>query len=174
MYFFVKYIFNVVVNGPLGYTILGDTDEYSKTVVECVQKHVMEKLFVPVLGPEVKLSMDNLDQWGDIFASATTQLAEDHYTNVGQLNAAASSIEDIVCLQTKCATFGSLFGGNKMPPAVPAVTISKASATPAGEGDVSDENDRTIGRYMVRHGLFLLRRSGEIDEVKYQSLMAAI
>ncbi len=107
-----------VVNSPLGYAIAGETQDFQPTLLDCVQRHVLDRLFAKAMNTTVALSRDNQEQWYIIFAAVQAELPADYYPSIEALDAAAEQLDlgDRLGAKPKnSATFHSLMGISALP-----------------------------------------------------------
>jgi hypothetical protein len=187
-----------VVNTPLGYAVVGEKNDFQPTLLDCVQKHILDKLFNRAnQSAAAVLSRESVEQWEALFASVTAELPADHYADVKALEKASAQLlltESTSNVEKRGnATYGSLFGlseplseigvsvhasssssGSAWEKSTPADTttssvlngataVSAAYPVITSSPNTNIQND-AIGRYMVTHGVDLLRTSGGLSE----------
>lgn len=175
-----------VTNGPLGYSVVGESKVFSASLLECVQVQVIDKLFSKALGTEITLNRNNVDDWEMIVAGLQVDLPSDHYKDVESLNAATEGL-DLGSAKTgrSNATFGNLLGRKDTRSAPPAAKPAASSFAPsaasaptagagngassAGEGMSAGEKS-IVGHYMVSQGLVLLVQSGQLSEAQAEQI----
>mmetsp|Transcript_19822 Transcript_19822/g.28506 ORF Transcript_19822/g.28506 Transcript_19822/m.28506 type:complete len:494 (+) Transcript_19822:86-1567(+) len=157
-----------VMNGPMGYSIQGDSAEYSSNILDLVQTQILNKLFAPLYTTSVVLPRESVDQWCAIFTQLSVEYPADYYGSVLELNEATKELERSEGLLSKPnASFSSLF--DRASPALPSLSASASNHTmmPMTMGSIESNyggsNDAIVGKYMVYHGLDLLQMSGAVD-----------
>lgn len=174
-----------IVNGPMGYAVVGEEAHFSPTIIDCLQYHIFDKLLSKAAQTPIVLSRASIEQWNDVFTSAAAELPKDHYLSVKELNKAIAEAHDGVGRNgasiDQSSHFSSLFDVTdacgiddefeqvddniEQPISHDKGHNFGGSGLFASPSVGSDEikSEAVIGRYMIEHGVMLLQQAGELD-----------
>lgn len=156
-----------VINGPLGYSVLGEQSLFSPNLVECIQYHVLDKLFAKVMGREVVLNKSSLEDWELTVAGLQVELKEDHYKDVATLNEAMNCIDlGFISNGKRNATFGALMGRQDILLQSANVSNGNSILTDTAGAQLSVGEKAVVGSYMFNQGLSYLVQAGQLSVEK--------
>ncbi len=172
-----------VQNTTTGYVISGDeqNDVYFQTILDGMQ-HVIDKLFARVSGKTtILLPRTSITQWDAVVMTAIQPLPANHYPTAKELDRAAREIEAELespfGIET-CRIDSSFMGVFMRDEADQSILESneKQHGSSTEENNSMDANSSTgdqliVGRYMIEHGLNILLKCGEIDDVTKKKVL---
>lgn len=172
-----------IVNAGLGYCILGDEEHAYPNLVEFIQKAIVDRLYSAAIGGSYTFPRDSLDEWEAIFGQAAAPLPEGHYGNRNALEKAATEMTPFDRNEQSGGElsisygFATLFSGGATPPPPPPSAVfntysSTSTSSSTSSGPVNE--NKIIGKYMVRQGLDLLLSSGEVKASDVAPLLALL